>query len=98
MGAEGEEGAVGTGTQPCKRRGGDGAFRRVRAYSAEDGSSINTAARGGIRVPRGGIRSGMVPLDARESGLRSGWAKSKITCQEIAPSSKQGREATSEGK
>lgn len=48
MGAEGEEGAVGTGTQPCKRRGGDGAFRRVRAYSAEDGSSINTAARGGI--------------------------------------------------
>ena len=46
--AEGEEGAVGTGTQPCKRRGGDGAFRRVRAYSAEDGSSINTAAWEGI--------------------------------------------------
>ena len=45
---EGEEGAVGAGTQPCKHRGGDGVFRRDRAYSAQDGSNTNTAAGEGL--------------------------------------------------
>ena len=50
----------------------------------------------GFECPTGASGWGWYPWIT--SGQRSGWIKSKITRQKAEPSSKQGREAASEGK
>lgn len=73
-------------------------------HSGETGPTVRRMGATSTRLPGKGLTAprGHPVWDGTPgwlgSGLRVGWTTSKITCQKAAPSSKQGREAASEGK